>query len=105
MKATTKRDLNISKLNRHIPKDTIVDVEYNAYKNIIKIKAADGTEINIRAINAANALTGFIKEPSMKSLEKWVSDGIGKSIIGKKVEPDGFDFNGMPSWLLVLGII
>ena len=47
----------------------------------------------------------FPKPPSIKKLEKWSSDGIAMSVGGKKVEPDGIDPDGMPSWLLVLGYI
>lgn len=42
---------------------------------------------------------------SMKTLEKWVENGVAKSVLGKRVEPDGYDDEGSPSWLLVFGII
>jgi hypothetical protein len=45
------------------------------------------------------------KEPSLNSLERWSNDGVCKSIGGKRVEPDGTDENGAPSWLLALGMI
>lgn len=45
------------------------------------------------------------RAPSLKTLEKWTADGIAKSIGGKKVEPDGHDENGLPSWMIVMGII
>lgn len=43
--------------------------------------------------------------PSMKTLEKWVFDSVCKSVGGKDVEPDGWDCDGTPSWLLVIGVI
>jgi hypothetical protein len=46
----------------------------------------------------------FMKEPSMSALED-MSDGIAKSVTGKKVEPDGYGPDGSPSWLLALGMI
>lgn len=45
------------------------------------------------------------RAPNVKTMEKWSFDGIAKSIGGKKVEPDGYDENGLPSWFLVLGLI
>lgn len=45
------------------------------------------------------------RAPSIKTMEKWSEEGIAKSIGGKRVEPDGHDENGLPSWMLVMGII
>ena len=45
------------------------------------------------------------KVPSMAALEKYSDDGIAKSMLGNKVEPDGYDDMGSPSWLLVVGVI
>lgn len=45
------------------------------------------------------------KVPSLNTLEKWSNDGIARSIGGAKVEPDGVDSNGFPSWFIVMGII
>lgn len=50
-------------------------------------------------------ITSAFNAPSMRSLEKWSSDGVAKSVGGKRVEPDGHDENGAPSWMLVIGII
>ena len=43
--------------------------------------------------------------PSLKTLEKYVYDGICKSVLGNNVEPDGWDSQGSPSWLLAMGLI
>ena len=40
------------------------------------------------------------KPPSIKTMEKWMEDGVAKSITGQRVEPDHPD-----SWLRVLGYI
>jgi hypothetical protein len=45
------------------------------------------------------------KIPTEKTLENWYSEGVCKSLAGKRVEPDGWDDVGTPSWLLVLGMI
>ena len=46
-----------------------------------------------------------MKEPSMKSLEKMVYNGIAKATDGCKVEPDGVCPHGCKSWLLEVGLI
>lgn len=46
-----------------------------------------------------------IKTPSLRTLEKYSDDGIAKSVFGARVEPDGWDANGAPSWLRALGMI
>lgn len=45
------------------------------------------------------------KSPSMNQLEKWTYDDIVKTPAGHKVEPDGYDEYGFPSWLLIVGMI
>jgi hypothetical protein len=45
------------------------------------------------------------KQPSMATLEKWVSNGIAKATDGCKVEPDGECPHGCKSWLIELGFI
>ena len=53
-----------------------------------------------------NSLPKFgVKLPGMRSLEKWGMDSVCKSIGGKRVEPDGWDENGTPSWLLAMGLM
>lgn len=45
------------------------------------------------------------KQPSISTMEKWVSNGIAKATDGCKVEPDGICPHGCNSWLLELGLI
>lgn len=105
MKKTLKVDLNNSKLDRHIPAGTVVDVTFPKEKHgkILRMTAPDGTTIAGRTFNVDRYFG--MKTPSLKTLEKWSDEGIAKSVGGKKVEPDGWDSNGTPSWLLVFGII
>ena len=46
-----------------------------------------------------------MKEPSVKTLEKWESEGYCKATDGCKVEPDGVCPHGCKSWLLELGLV
>jgi hypothetical protein len=45
------------------------------------------------------------KAPSITTMRSWESDGIAKSVFGKRVELDGMDEYGSPSWFLVMGLI
>ncbi len=45
------------------------------------------------------------KQPSIKTMEKWMDNGIAKATDGCKVEPDGKCPHGKSSWLLVLGVM
>lgn len=47
----------------------------------------------------------FTSIPSVDDLEDWGNDGVCESVTGERVEPDGHDENGFPSWMLVLGLI
>ena len=45
------------------------------------------------------------KQPSIKTMEKWVMDGFAKATDGCKVEPDGTCPHGCKSWLIELGYV
>lgn len=45
------------------------------------------------------------KAPSIKTMAKWIDEGIARATDGCKVEPDGVCPHGCKSWLLVLGLI
>lgn len=47
----------------------------------------------------------FTKVPGRAALERMISDGVAKTVTGKRTEPDGFGDDDSPSWLLVLGYI
>jgi hypothetical protein len=49
--------------------------------------------------------TSVFKPPSETCLNRWCMDSIVDSIGGCQVEPDGYDEEGFPSWLLALGLI
>ena len=45
------------------------------------------------------------KTPSLKTMERWLMDGVAKATDGCRVEPDGTCQHGAQSWLIVLGFI
>jgi hypothetical protein len=61
--------------------------------------------ISINGKEGQVRVTSARKAPSMATLERYDMDGICKSVGGKTVEPDGWDDNNTPSWLLAMGMI
>lgn len=45
------------------------------------------------------------KAPSIKTMERWMNDGVAKATDGCRVEPDGTCPHGARSWMMVLGVI
>lgn len=45
------------------------------------------------------------KKPSYNTLEKWVDNGVAKSVDGCRVELDGSCSHGFPSLVRVLGLV
>lgn len=50
-------------------------------------------------------ITSVFQSPSLEELEEQSNDGVCDSILGERVEPDGYDEHGSPSWLLALQLI
>lgn len=63
----------------------------------------DDIRILSKTINMKNYFG--TKLPSNRQIEKWSFNSFCKSVNGAKVEHDGWDSNGNPSWMLALGII
>jgi hypothetical protein len=49
--------------------------------------------------------TSVFKVPSDNCLMESMSDGVCMTPAGNPTEPDGYDDEGFPSWLLILGMI
>ena len=81
-----------------------VDFIQRVFSQFLEI-TVKGETFTISAYKGSSTLTGFAKEPSIRTLEKWASDCGCESITGEWCEPDGYGSNGSPSWLLVLGYI
>lgn len=52
----------------------------------------------------STSYTSVIEPPSEDEVEDMMFDSIVPSIGGYDVEPDGYDPDGFPSWLLALGL-
>lgn len=46
-----------------------------------------------------------VKPPTVKTMERWMDDGVAKAVDGCRVEPDGECSHGYPSWLVAYGLI
>ena len=58
---------------------------------------------------SGNSLSGLFREfdaaPDLSALEEEVMDSVCTSPTGHSVEPDGFGPDGVPSWLMIFGLI
>lgn len=71
------------------------------WAQLLRATADDGT-----SFITPNFFNNFgLKPPTFKTATKWMNDGVARSVFGKKVEPDGYDSDGSPSWLIVMGLI
>ena len=48
---------------------------------------------------------GEVDFPTQSVVERWILDGVCESVTGERVEPDGYSYDGAPSWLLVFGLL
>ena len=89
-----------------VTKGTLVSIEFDK-ENLGKVvcHTIGGEKIKFPVIVAYKYVKGFPKPPTMEKMMKWQEDGFCKSILGERVEPDGIDAQGSPSWLLALGFI
>lgn len=93
----TIKDLKL-KDDTAIPCGTVLTFVRHGEMPTVGIFNLNGRDIKMR-------YRSIIKNPGLRSLEKWSNDGICKSVFGAKVEPDGYGTNGEPSWLLAMGMI
>ena len=102
MISTLKRDVTL-KDGRKFFKGEKANITFldDTYLSVL----VNGDTFKTSARKGFNTFTGFCKVPSMKTLEKWVYDGIARTVTGDRCEPDGYGEENAPSWLLVLGYI
>ena len=94
----TIRDLKLKNEDTVIPQGTELVFVRHSEMPTVGVFSFNGRELKMR-------YRTVIKNPTMRSLEKWSMDGICKSVFGAKVEPDGYGVNGQPSWLIAMGMI
>jgi hypothetical protein len=89
-----------------IPAGSKVHVDFSPKVNSANIFITYKGETKIsRTVQGNHWLKGIAKPPTLNTLEKRMFDGISRSVTGKKVEADGYSYDGSPSWELVLGFI
>ena len=113
MTTTTKRSFTSKKgvtINEGEKVTITFDVKANSnairgdvhpfHPSFVRLTTDDGRYVITRNFKAAG-----IKVPGQKKLEWWAFDSVCKSVFGTDVEPDGWSYDGSPSWLLALGLI
>ena len=108
--STTKREINwkdktTNAITWTIPANAKVHLDFSSkFSSRVFVTYNGETKIS-RLITAHTKFTGISKPPTLRTLENRCNDGVSKSVTGKKVEPDGYGYEGSPSWELVIGII
>jgi hypothetical protein len=99
-------DIVTGRLTFEIPAGSKIHVDFSPKKSPgnIFITYKGDTKISQTA-TASKWIKGIAKCPTQRTLEKRMFDGISRSVTGRKVEADGYSYDGSPSWELVLGFI
>ena len=106
---TTKADIT-SKKGVTIAKGTKVtlswkDKDGKERASFTRLTDDSGNSVLVSTENLPTKVSGVTNAPSIATMEKWSNNGIAKSILGAKTEPDGWDSDGSPSWMLAMGMI
>jgi hypothetical protein len=80
-------------------KDGIRDDVYPFLPSFVSLNTEDGRRVVVPVKRSG------LKLPSQRKLEWWSFDSVAKSVFGTDVEPDGWSYDGSPSWLLALNLI
>ena len=98
---TSKKGITINEGERVTVTFTVKGKDSQEFlPNYVSLNTADGRRIVTRNFKGAG-----IRVPGTKTIERYAWDSVVKSVFGHNVEPDGWDHEGSPSWLLVLGLI
>lgn len=62
-------------------------------------------ELKTRLIANGYTIKKEVFPPSLATMEKWSDDGIARTLMGERIEPDGTGKDGCPSWFLHYGVI
>jgi hypothetical protein len=101
-----KKDCHFPKSGDTVPAGAEVTLHYSekAGSRVYFSRGADFAK-TIKFQNCHKYFAEFRKMPSMRTLEKQANNAVVTTPIGEKTEPDGYGPSGLPSWLLVLGVI
>lgn len=102
MQTTVTKEIRL-KDGSSIPAGAIVDICWPNQERPTRLQCTFGDRVLTLSTNSLPKL-GF-EAPSMEEMEEIVFDSICPSIFGHNVEPDGWDHEGSPSWLLAMGLI
>ena len=107
MNLTNNREIKF-KNGLVIPVGTNLAVTFTAGQMVANLTGGTAGGVPVSLKLRCSSLPRYFsrfKEPTTYMLEKWSDDGVAKSMLGKRVEPDGHDDEGSPSWMLVMGLI
>ena len=104
MNTTTRKEIKL-KDGTVIPASTPITIRFKGNGSCYAVITTPTRDFITHARNLPSFAKGISKCPSMAELERQSNDGICDSVLGERVEPDGWDCHGSPSWLLVLGVI
>lgn len=87
-----------------LAKDTPCRLEWRDQVAHICYLLAEGREYKVVPSRLPHYLDD-IEVPTLEQLQEEVEEGQCSSVLGHTVEPDGWDHEGSPSWLLVFQVI
>lgn len=79
-------------------------VRWDREKPWISLLTIGQREIRVHS-QTLPTLSHDFEAPDMSELDEVMCDGICYSMLGHSVEPDGWDHEGSPSWLLAMGMM
>ena len=107
MNLTNNREIKF-KNGLVVPVGTSLVVTFTAGQMVANLTGGSAGGVPVSLKLRCSSLPRYFsrfKEPSVMTMEKWNDEGVAKSMLGKRVEPDGYDSEGSPSWMLVMGLI
>lgn len=105
LKKQTREMLDFMKSGLRIPNGTDIEIRFSKTHPSNAFFFYDGRWRVLSVQTLWKKVSGIGKPPSPNTMMKWDMDGVAKSVLGRKVEPDGWDQNGSPSWILAMGLI
>jgi hypothetical protein len=86
-----------------IPEGSTISVQWSEFPAGVNLVTWNGRELKLSGRSIGKALAGEL--PTNDDMEDWVCDSICDTPTGHSVEPDGWGPDGVPSWLMLAGVI